>query len=219
MYNTDLPTRAELPSAGRLLRSTAIAALIAGGLLVTTILPAEYGIDPTGVGRALGLARMGEIKNSLIASANAGETAPSAGVRPAKALVEVPALTGGSAEGAPSAAAAKATTPASQHTTNVTLKNGQAAEIKLVMRKDASVRYEWSTAGVPVNFDTHGDPVNAPKDFYHGYGKGRNKTGDAGTLQAAFDGKHGWYWRNRSGADVTITLKTDGDYEKLERVL
>ena len=213
MYNTDLPNRAELPSAGRLLRSTAIAALIAGGLLVTTILPAEYGIDPIGVGSALGLTQMGEIKKSLISNANAGETAPSAGVRPAKAVVEA------SAGGALSASAAKATAPASQHTTNVTLKNGQAAEIKLAMRKDASVRYEWSTAGVPVNFDTHGDPVNAPKDFYHGYGKGRNKTGDAGTLQAAFDGKHGWYWRNRSGADVTITLKTDGDYEKLERVL
>ena len=101
----------------------------------------------------------------------------------------------------------------------VRLQHGQAAEIKLAMRKDASVRYEWSTAGVPVNDDTHGDPVNAPKDFYHGYGKGRGKTGDAGTLQAAFDGNHGWYWRNRSGAEATVTLKTHGEYGKIERVL
>jgi hypothetical protein len=48
MYNTDLPTRAELPSTGKLLRSTAVAALMATGLLITAILPAEYGIDPTG---------------------------------------------------------------------------------------------------------------------------------------------------------------------------
>ena len=193
--------------------------LIAGGLLITTILPAEFGIDPIGVGRALGLTQMGEIKKSLISNANAGETAPSAGARTAKAVVEAPAAAGPSTAASQPSAATKAMTPAPQHTTTITLKNGQAAEIKLAMRKDASVRYEWSTAGVPVNYDTHGDPVNAPKDFYHGYGKGRNKTGDAGTLQAAFDGKHGWYWRNRSGADVTITLKTDGDYEKLERVL
>jgi hypothetical protein len=219
MYNTDIPTRAELPSSGQLLLSTAVAALVAAALLVTTILPAEYGIDPTGAGRALGLVQMGEIKNSLIADANAGEKAPSAGARPAKAVAEAPASAGASAGWPPSAEAAKATTPASRHTTNIMLKNGQAAEIKLAMRKDASVRYEWSTGGVPVNFDTHGDPVNAPKDFYHGYGKGRNKTGDAGMLKAAFDGKHGWYWRNRSGAEVTITLKTDGDYEKIERVL
>ena len=219
MYNTDLPTRAELPSTGKLLRSTAIAMLIAGGLLVTTILPAEYGIDPIGVGRALGLTQMGEIKKSLISNANAGETAPSAGARTAKAAVEAPAVVGTSTVASQPSAAAKAIAPAPQHTTTVTLKNGQAAEIKLAMRKDASVRYEWSTAGVPVNYDTHGDPVGAPKDFYHGYGKGRNKTGDSGTLQAAFDGKHGWYWRNRSGAEVTITLKTSGDYEKIERVL
>ena len=57
-YNTDLPNRADLPSTGRLLRSTALAALIAGGLLVTTVLPAEYRIDPTGIGRVLGLTAM-----------------------------------------------------------------------------------------------------------------------------------------------------------------
>lgn len=219
MYNTDLPTRAELPSTGKLLRSTVVAALVAGGLLVTTVLPAEYGIDPIGVGSALGLTQMGEIKQSLISNANAGETAPSAGVRTTKAVVEGPAIAGTSTAASQSSTATKAIMAAPQHTTTVTLKNGQAAEIKLAMRKDASVRYEWSTAGVPVNYDTHGDPVGAPKDFYHGYGKGRNKTGDAGTLQAAFDGKHGWYWRNRSGAEVTITLKTSGDYEKIERVL
>ena len=101
----------------------------------------------------------------------------------------------------------------------VRLKPGAAAEIKLVMRKDAKVRYEWSSAGGPVNYDTHGDIHNAPKDFYHGYGKGRNETAKAGTLQAAFDGKHGWFWRNRSGAEVTITLKTNGEYDKAERVL
>lgn len=219
MYNTDLPNRAELPSSGQLLRSTALAALVAGGLLVTTVLPAEYGIDPIGIGRVLGLTRMGEIKQSLVSGANAGEPMPPADARTAKAVAQTPAVARTSVAESPSSTATKATKPATQHTLTVTLKNGQAAEIKLAMRKDATVRYEWSTAGVPVNYDTHGDPVGAPKDFYHGYGKGRNKTGDAGTLQAAFDGKHGWYWRNRSGAEVTITLKTTGDYEKIERVL
>lgn len=55
MYNTDLPTRAELPSTGKLLRSTAIAALVSVALLITTVLPAEYGIDPTGIGRSRGV--------------------------------------------------------------------------------------------------------------------------------------------------------------------
>lgn len=65
MYNTDLPTRAELPSTGKLIRSTLVAAVVAVALLVTVVLPAEYAIDPTGAGRLLGLTEMGEIKQQL----------------------------------------------------------------------------------------------------------------------------------------------------------
>jgi len=150
---------------------------------------------------------MGEIKMSLAAQADAGDT-PAAPVTAAVAPA-APAAQPAAAEVA----------PAREHTVTIQLKPGEAAEIKLGMRKDASVRYAWSSAGGAVNFDTHGDPVGAPKDFYHGYGKGRNQTADAGTLRAAFDGKHGWFWRNRSGAEVIVTLKTYGDYGTIERVL
>jgi len=219
MYNTDLPDRAELPGTARLVRSTVVAALVAAALLVTAILPAEYGIDPTGVGRAIGLTQVGEIKASLAANANAGEMAPTARAPLAKPVIEVNAAARAIAAGPPSTVSTMGAPTQRHDTVTVTLKHGQAAEFKLAMRKDASVRYEWSTAGVPVNYDTHGDPVNAPKDFYHGYGKGRNRTEDSGTLKAAFDGKHGWFWRNRSGAEATITLRTRGEYEKIERVL
>jgi hypothetical protein len=46
----------------RLLLSTAIAALIAVLILVMVVLPAEYGIDPSGAGRLLGLTRIGQLK-------------------------------------------------------------------------------------------------------------------------------------------------------------
>ena len=65
MYNADLPTRADLPTTGQLLRSTGIALVTAMVLLTTVILPAEYAIDPTGIGRILGLTQMGEIKEQL----------------------------------------------------------------------------------------------------------------------------------------------------------
>lgn len=48
MYNTDIPPRDELLSAKQLHRSKSIAACVAAVLLFTTILPAEYGTDPTG---------------------------------------------------------------------------------------------------------------------------------------------------------------------------
>ncbi len=61
MYNSDLPTRAELPTSARLWRSTLIAIVSAIAILVVAILPGEYGIDPTGVGRVLGLIGYGAI--------------------------------------------------------------------------------------------------------------------------------------------------------------
>ena len=229
MYNTDLPRRAELPSTGKLLRSTALAALIAGGLLVTTVLPAEYGIDPTGIGRALGLTPMGEIKMSLAAEARAEErvateTAPAQPVavaptvRAEAAPVPAPAPAPVAVAALPPAAVAPEPVAGRQDTVTVTLKPGQGAEVKLTMNKDSRVRYEWASAGGPVNFDTHGDPYDAPKNFYHGYGKGNGVDRQAGEITAAFTGAHGWFWRNRSGQPVTITLRTSGQYTEVKQL-
>lgn len=233
MYNTDLPTRAELPSSRRLLHSTAIALVVAIGLLTTAVLPAEYGIDPTGIGKTLGLTQMGQIKMSLAAEnakgapvANPATPAPA----PAVGATSQPLAAPVAAAAVVAPVVANATLPATsppaaapvtllKHEMTVTLKPGQAAEIKLEMRKGASVAYTWQTAGGPVNFDTHGDPPNAPKDFYHGYGKGRGVASDKGTLEAAFDGKHGWFWRNRGSGEVRVTLNTEGQYTAIKRVL
>ncbi|WP_081137417.1 hypothetical protein [Halomonas sp. BC2] len=83
MYNTDLPTRAELPSTGKLLRSTLMAAVIAVALLITVVLPAEYAIDPTGAGRLLGLTEMGEIKTQLAEEAELDQANDQASVQQA----------------------------------------------------------------------------------------------------------------------------------------
>ncbi len=71
MYNTDLPSRADLPTSGRLWRSTILAFIAAAVILVSVVLPSEYGIDPTGAGRYLGLTEMGEIKIQLAKEAEA----------------------------------------------------------------------------------------------------------------------------------------------------
>ena len=223
MYNTDLPNRAELPSARRLIRSTAIALVVASGLLTTAVLPSEYGIDPTGIGKLLGLTQMGQIKMSLAAeNAKAAPVvnapAPAIDVT-ARQLVAAVAAAAVVAPVATDSTVAAATPAAEQkHETTLTLKPGQAAEIKLDMRKGATVAFTWQASGV-VNFDAHGDPPNAPKDFYHGYGKGRGVDRDKGTLQAAFDGKHGWFWRNRGNGNVSVTLNTLGQYTAIKRVL
>jgi hypothetical protein len=53
------------PSANKILESTFLAAAVAIAIVVCVFLPAEHAIDPTGVGRLLGLTQMGEIKHQL----------------------------------------------------------------------------------------------------------------------------------------------------------
>ncbi|MBN9320526.1 MAG: transmembrane anchor protein, partial [Caulobacterales bacterium] len=81
MYNTQKPDLADLPTASRLLRSTAIAVGVAATLLVTVVLPAEYAVDPTGIGRLLGLTEMGSVKMAIAREADqeaAAEATPAA---------------------------------------------------------------------------------------------------------------------------------------------
>jgi hypothetical protein len=207
MTTIDTNPPAELPSSRTLLRSTLIALAVAAALLVTVVLPAEYAIDPTGVGRVLGLTQMGEIKMSLAREAAAAEAAEAA-------LLAGGAAPPAAAEPAATAAADTTAAPASRSdVTTITLRPNEGKEVKLEMHEGATVRYEWSVEGGVVNYDTHGDPWNAPREFYHGYGKGTGVPGQEGELVAAFDGLHGWFWRNRTRATVTVTLRTEGAYQ------
>lgn len=221
MHNVNPPPMSELPSSRALLRSTAIAAAVAVLLLVTVVLPAEYAIDPTGIGRVLGLTEMGEIKVALAEEA-AADAAADAAAAGGAAVHTAPAATGEVTPGAAPAAqgGAPAATPdadpaARSDVTEVALQPGQGREIKLAMREGARVQYEWTVEGGVVNSDTHADRPGTP---YHGYAKGRNQASDRGVLVAAFDGKHGWFWRNRGRTPVTVTLRTTGDYQGLEEV-
>ena len=99
--------------------------------------------------------------------------------------------------------------------TILTLAPDQGAEIKLVMTEGAKARFTWTSSGGRLNFDTHAD---RPGVSYHGYGKGSSQS-ETGELTAAFTGNHGWFWRNRTGAPVTVTLKTEGAYTEVKRVV
>jgi hypothetical protein len=70
MTNGTTQQERPVPSAGTLLKATAIAAAVAGIILVTLVLPAEYGLDPLGTGRATGLINMATAPPVVIAAAN-----------------------------------------------------------------------------------------------------------------------------------------------------
>lgn len=33
-----------------------------------------------------------------------------------------------------------------------------------------------------------------------------------------FEGRHGWFWRNRTDGVITVTLKTNGDYQEIKEL-
>ncbi|MBT5050764.1 MAG: transmembrane anchor protein [Rhodospirillaceae bacterium] len=235
MYNTDIPARAELPTSKQLLRSTFIAATVAVALLFTTVLPAEYGIDPTGIGRVIGLTEMGEIKTQLENEAEADrQKAPSPTpetksrsslldsifavvlIKPAAAHEEGH----GNRMGAENFLASEIKKPARAagrtDKMSVTLKPGQGAEIKLRMKKGAKAHYSWSVDGGTANYDMHGD---GPGRKSKSYKRGRSVAGDDGVLEASFNGNHGWFWRNRTRKNVTVKLWTNGEYADIKRVM
>ncbi len=200
----------EAPSASRLLKSTVIALVVAIVILVVAVLPAEYGVDPTGVGRMLGLTQMGEIKVSLAREAAAEDAAEAAAAAEEEAAAAAPTM----------AAAPAAATPADSAWTHVTIVNlapGEGKEVKLVMKKDARATFAWAAVGGPVNHDTHGDSTGAPNS-YISYRKATGVTSDSGELTAAMDGSHGWFWRNRGTVSVSVTLRTRGDYSELKKM-
>jgi hypothetical protein len=211
MYNSQSPSVSELPSSGSLFFSTGIAVFAAALILVTVVLPAEYGIDPTGFGKMTGLKRMGEIKVSLAKEA-AAEKAP------APEAVVVEPVAAPAPEPVAVAVTKKAASAAAQtHTMKVSLAPNEGAEIKMKMAKGKAVKYSWWTDGGGVNYDVHGDSKKL-QIKYHGYRKGFSTDRVEDTIRAAFDGNHGWFWRNRTKSTVVITLKTFGEYADLKRM-
>lgn len=244
MYNTDLPRRADLPTSAQLKRSTWIATITAAAILAFVVLPSEYAVDPTGVGRMLGLTQMGEIKTQLAeeAAQDAAATAVSGNAELAARLDRIEAALQGLAVRTPIATPTsdpvaeltetqpaeeqaavpdvqeqQAETPASEWRDEVsfTLTPGQGAEIKLVMNQGERARFHWTANGAVVNYDTHGDGGGQSTS----YEQGRGVPEQEGELEAAFTGNHGWFWRNRTGADVTVTLRTTGAYSEMRRMM
>lgn len=207
--------RQALPSAASLVKATAAAAVIAAVVLVTAVLPAEYGIDPTGLGTRMGLTAL---SHPAATAASPGATAGAATTTASSPATKVASYALPAA--APVSvleAAWQAPVPYRSDELTLTLAPGEGAEIKALMKAGERFVFAWSTQGGPVNFDMHGEPPGAAKDEFSSYWKGRGAMTGNGAFVAPFDGTHGWFWRNRGTQPVTVTVKTSGFYEKLSR--
>ena len=176
-----------------LIRGTAIAAVVAGIILTIAVLPAEYGIDPTGIGKALGLTALHD--------------------QGAVAVTPVPTAAAAPVVSTPATIASKQATPYRADTREITLPPGKGLEIKTDLAKGATLIYTWKTKnGEKINHDFHGEPLNAKNDEFESFILEEGVSESRGSLIAPFTGTHGWYWANKTAAPVTVILHTSGFY-------
>lgn len=210
-----------LPSSRRLFRATGLAVLVASALLLTAILPAEYGIDPTGVGRRLGLLTLAGTARAAEASPPPAVPAASTPTGPAdlktEALKARAAVVFGVQPGQSFDAAAVVPHPAAAKTESltITLPPGQGAEAKALMAAGDTLVFRWTASG-DVAVDMHGEQPSI-KDRYTSYWIEAAQREGHGHLTAPFAGLHGWYWLNRGNAPVTVKVSVTGSQERLIR--
>lgn len=194
-----------------LLRGTIGAAVVAAIVLTVAVLPAEYGIDPTGAGAAMGLTKLHAA--AAAPGANASTTATASGSPPAAgSTVSAPgeqrALT----------VSSKPVVAYRSDELEITLPAGRGLEVKAHLAKGATLIYTWKTRNSEkVNHDFHGEPVNAKENEFESFILEEGVSESKGTLIAPFSGVHGWYWKNKTAAPVTVVLRASGFYTDIFR--
>jgi hypothetical protein len=190
MMSTDVNMRAPgIPARERIALNAGTSLLVAGLLLVTAVLPAEYGVDPLGIGRRLGLTAMNDVKKEVDAfqAARAGDVVGTTTVVPQPRVYQ-------------------------NETVTFPLAPGATIEYKYRLDKGEALLYSWKATG-RVNYELHAEPDGAPRGYAESYEKRDAQNAASGTLTAPFSGIHGWYWENAGSSEVTVTLSAAGFYK------
>lgn len=173
--------------------TTAIALAVAGVLLVTIVLPAEYAVDPIGTGRLLGLT---EIAAPTMASADEVKPAAGAALSPVQAgpIGQYPA-------------------EFKFDVVEITLDPYEYVEYKYRLERGATMLYAWNAGGAVIQ-DFHGERAggaSAEGPAEESFDKQARRQA-TGSFAAPFAGIHGWYWENPGSEPVTIRLTSSGYY-------
>jgi hypothetical protein len=163
------------PSKKAIVKASTFALVVALVILFVAIFPAEYGIDPTGVGKALGLTALntpGSGQNLNLTRSEPQKYAEN------RVVLQIAPL--------------------------------QGFEYKFLMQEGQMLLYSWQATS-ELEYEFHGQLEDAPQGEFTSYEK-KAGTSASGSLVAPFKGIHGWYWENRNGNTVTITLETAGFY-------
>jgi hypothetical protein len=191
-----------------------IAALLFGSIIVVgAVMPAEYGIDPTGLGKLIGFDKLYQpVEKNTVATLPGTAT---------QSAIKVLKLEGGGSEPEvlkPEEANYPA--PEKQYveredSVEINLKAFKGLEYKVEMLKYGKLKYEWITSSGIVYADCHGDvkQANPPKDIYYESYAIAYSNNMIGNVTVPYEGRHGWWFKNMTGQDITVKIKLKGQYQ------
>ena len=184
MTDATPPSPSARPSRRKLLLGGSAGVIVAAAIALVFVLPAEFDLDPTGLGRAMGLNRLSE---------GAMTIEQARGAKRAGVLAELP---GG-----------KVANPKDRYT--VELGPFESIELKYTIPAGGRMQFAWVATG-PIDYDMHAHPFDGGTDLTESYSVTRAAS-QSGTYTAQFSGIHGWFWQNRNTDNVTLVLEAGGD--------
>ena len=172
-----------MPSRAGLGKQLGMALVGAALVLAVFILPAEFGMDPTGLGGRMGLL--------ALSSASAAQ-------------IDIPM--------APPETARFYATPPRSNVIEIPLELDGELEYKVRMKAGETLVYSWSVDNGTAYYDFHAASEPEGRDLRYKEEQD-GASGEHGSLVAPFDGIHGWYWLNLEDHPIVITLRVGGFYE------
>lgn len=192
-----------------LVKATLIAIVAAAVILVLVVLPAEYGIDPTGFGTATGLTAMNSEPVQTI------QITDVVGGNETLREVEIPAFGEPTPLPNPSVYQDEGDMKPETRTMEVLIPAEAETEVKMVMTEGKAAVFSWSVDRGDIYVDFHGHDASFGPDFFVRYKEQQEGAGNSGSLVAPFSGEHGWYWLNYNEFDVTVTLTITGYFDDI----
>tara|TARA_R110001592_G_scaffold256114_1_gene519820 strand:- start:6644 stop:7279 length:636 start_codon:yes stop_codon:yes gene_type:complete len=196
----------------KIIKATVIALLIGTVILVIAVLPAEYGIDPTGLGKVMGFSKLHQNTKT--------EQVVEQEVVPQKSHRLLKLEDGGSDPEVERPEEANNPAPIKQleereDTIQVEIPPRKGVEYKINMLKYGRVKYEWLTDKGTVFFDFHGEvkQVNPSNNVYFESYTVAYSNNMIGNFLSPFEGKHGWYFKNSNESTIIVTIRLKGQYE------
>jgi hypothetical protein len=203
-------------TSSQIIKATVIALATSFVITIVAVLPAEYGKDYTGLGKMLGFSRLHQNDNEV-----EKKLAENEAIAPIFKELTLNNVGSELAEQKPNEANNPA--PVKQYenrkdSIKITVPAGKGLEYKIAVLKYGQVKYAWKTNNGILFVDLHGDVKSA--DTKSGYFESytvANSNNMAGSFIAPYEGKHGWYFKNKTNQDIEVNINLTGQYQLIKK--